>query len=160
MPLFRMAGNPLGRFMSGAVRAVPVVGDFMGAAAELVNPEEPSMVQRAKNALVVGGAGLGVSAATGGLDAVPQIVDLVTEYTGIKGPAKLQQMQRCARMANPDQHLREVAYSEKGGTGYWKGNFTQDVAACEKFMRPSTGAYRPSATPPTLNYVIQGGQMF
>ena len=148
-----MAGAPF-------IKAIPVIGDFYGAAAELLNRSEPSLKQRAKNALVVGGAGLGVSAVTGGLDAVPQIVDLVTEYTGIKGPAKLQQMQRCARMANPDQHLREVAYSEKGGTGYWKGNFTQDVAACEKFMRPSTGAYKPSETPLVLENVIRGGLVF
>ena len=156
MPVNRMAGQAAQKI----VRAIPGLGDFLGAAAELVNPEEPNAAQRTANALIVGGGGLGVSAVTGGLDAVPQMIDLISEYTGIKGPEKLQQMQKCMRAVNPDRHLREVAYSAKGGADYWAADFKRDLAACQPLMRPSTGAYPIEKTPPTLNYVIQGGQMF
>jgi len=53
-----------------------------------------------------------------------------------------------------------VVLSGKGGTGYCAGDFKRDLAACQPLMRPSTGAYPIEKTPPTLNYVIQGGQMF
>jgi hypothetical protein len=140
MPVNRMAGQAAQKI----VRAIPGLGDFLGAAAELVNPEEPNAAQRTANALIVGGGGLGVSAVTGGLDAVPQMIDLISEYTGIKGPEKLQQMQKCMRAVNPDRHLREVAYSAKGGAGYWGDNFTKDIQACQAYTTPGA-AIRPTS---------------
>ena len=142
------------------MRAMPIIGDALSVGFELINPTEPDLLQKVQNAAIIGGAGLGVTAATGGLDAIPQFIDIISRQTGIQGPEKLQQLQRCMTAVSPNRHLEEVAYSGKGGTGYWAGDFGRDLAACQPLMRPSTGAYPIEKTPPTLNYVIQGGQMF
>ena len=84
MPQPRFAGARL-----GFLKALPVVGDVIAVASELANPET-SPAQRVVNAGIVGGGGLVVSAATGGLDFIPQAVDFVNDLTGgPKGTEKI-----------------------------------------------------------------------
>lgn len=134
MPEPRFAGARLGFF-----KALPVVGDIINVASELANPEA-SPAQRIVNAGVVGGGGLLVSAATGGLDFIPQAVDFVNDLQGgPKGPQKLREMQACATVANPDKHLR--ALSTKLGpdqyNNFYETDFVRAADQCGQSMIPS-----------------------
>ena len=121
MPQPRFAGARL-----GFLKALPVVGDVIAVASELANPEA-SPAQRVVNAGIVGGGGLFASAATGGLDFIPQAVDFVNDLTGgPKGPEKLRQLQACATVTNPDKHLR--ALSTKLGPDNYNNFYGTDFA--------------------------------
>ena len=121
MPQPRFAGARL-----GFLKALPVVGDVIAVASELANPEA-SPAQRVVNAGIVGGGGLFASAATGGLDFIPQAVDFVNDLTGgPKGPEKLRQLQACATITNPDKHLR--ALSTKLGPDKYNNFYGTDFA--------------------------------
>lgn len=131
-----MAPKPLIRF----AKAVPFLGDAFAAASELVNPQERSIPQRIINAAVVGGGGAATSAATLGLDAVPQFVQLANEYTGGPvGPEKLRQMQACAPALNAEEHLREIStqVASRRGTGFYANRFAGSLGACGKAFTPA-----------------------
>lgn len=134
MPEPRFAGARL-----GFLKALPIIGDAIAVTTELVNPKA-SPAQRVVNAGIVGGGGLVVSAATGGLDFIPQAVDFYNDLTGgPKGPEKLRQMQACATMANPDKHLR--ALSTKLGPdkydNFYGTDFVRAAEQCGQSMVPS-----------------------
>jgi len=134
MPEPRFAGARLGFF-----KALPVVGDIINVASELANPEA-SPAQRIVNAGVVGGGGLLASAATGGLDFIPQAVDFVNDLQGgPKGPQKLREMQACATVANPDKHLRALA-TKLGPDKYnnfYETDFVRAADQCGESIIPS-----------------------
>lgn len=133
MPKPRFAGARL-----GFLKALPVVGDVIAVASELANPEA-SPAQRVVNAGIVGGGGLFASAATAGLDFIPQAVDFANDLTGgPKGPEKLRQMQACATVTNPDKHLR--ALSTKLGpdkyNNFYGTDFARAADQCGQSMIP------------------------
>ena len=131
-----MAPKPLIRF----AKAVPFLGDALAVGAELVNPQEPSIPQRVINAAVVGGGGAATSAATLGLDAVPQFVQLANEYMGgPRGPEKLRQMQACAPALNAEEHLRELStqVGSGRGSGFYANRFAGSLGACGKAFTPA-----------------------
>ena len=104
MPEPRLAGQRL-----GFARALPFVGDLIGAGLELSDPDA-SPNQRLVNAGITTGGGILSSIATGGLDLIPQVVDTVNQMIGgPKGPEKLRQMQACATVANADRHFGSFA---------------------------------------------------
>lgn len=130
-----MAPKPLIRF----AKAVPFLGDALAIGAELANPQEPSIAQRVINAAVVGGGGMATSAITGGLDAIPQFVQLASEYTGgPKGPEKLRQLQSCAPALNAEEHFRELSTRAGSGrgSGFYATRFAGSLGACGKAFTP------------------------
>lgn len=136
-----MAPKPLIRF----AKAVPFLGDALAVGAELANPQEPDLIQRAINAAVVGGGGMATSAVTGGLDAVPQFVQLANEYTGgAIGPQKLRQMQACAPALNAEEHLRELSTRAGSGrgSGFYANRFAGSLASCGKAFTPEVRTVR------------------
>ena len=140
MPQPRFAGARL-----GFLRALPIVGDVIAITSELANPQA-SPVQRVVNAGIVGGGGLATSAATGGLDFIPQAVDFINDLQGgPKGPQKLREMQACATAANPDKHLRALA-TKLGPDKYnnfYGTDFARAVEQCGRSGIPSQ--YRTEA---------------
>jgi hypothetical protein len=134
MPKPRLAGARL-----GFLEALPVVGDVFAIATELANPEA-SPAQRFVNAGIVGGGGLLVSGATKGLDVIPQTVDTVNILRGgPKGPEKLKQMQACATIMNPDNHLRALA-TKLGPDKYnnfYETDFVRAAGQCGESIIPS-----------------------
>jgi hypothetical protein len=108
----RMAGtNPglLRRFAS----KLPFIGDAINFGAYLIDSKEPSLEQRVRNAVLVGGGGAAASALTGGLDAVPALVelfgDLGQELNVKKTP--VDPVFQVASPLNVENYLREYAYS-------------------------------------------------
>lgn len=95
---FRLAG----RFL----KAIPFAGDLAVGTAELYNPDEPDAAQRVLNALIIGAGGAGASAATAGLDIIPQLA-------AIAGDTPLENI-------NPETLLRRLSYKlrnvDVGGT--------------------------------------------
>jgi len=134
MPEPRFAGQRL-----GFLEALPVIGDAIAVATELANPKA-SPEQRFVNAGIVGGGGLLVSAATRGLDFIPQAVDFVNDLRGgPKGPEKLRQMQACATFTNPDKHLRALA-TKLGPDKYnnfYETDFVRAADQCGESIIPS-----------------------
>lgn len=131
-----MAPKPLVRF----AKAVPFLGDALAIGAELVNPQERSIPQRVINAAVVGGGGMATSAVTGGLDAIPQFVQLANEYMGgPRGPEKLKQMQACAPALNAEEHLRELSTRAGSGvgSGFYASRFAGSLGACGRAFTPT-----------------------
>ena len=134
MPKPRFAGQKL-----GFARALPFVGDLIGAGLELSDPDA-SPNQRLVNAGITAGGGILSSIATGGLDLVPQVVDTVNQMIGgPKGPEKLRQMQACATVANPDRYLGALA-SRLGPDKYnqfYETEFPRAAQQCGQSMIPS-----------------------
>jgi len=120
-PNIRIAGKVL--------RAIPFVGDAAVAATELIPQsdaqgplkpffsEETDPLQRAKNAALIGGGGLGASALTAGADAIPAVTELigiVGEGLGTpKGPQMLNDMVGCSPALNVEHYLRSGSYGGK-----------------------------------------------
>ena len=112
IPGFRLAG----RFL----KHIPLAGDAGVAVAEMLNPIEASAAQRILNALIVGGGGAAVSAATFGLDAIPQVVATFAD-TPLEG-------------VNYEKILRRLAY--KLGQGKDPGATTgQQLKNIEEWSR-------------------------
>jgi hypothetical protein len=131
---------PIPRPVARFAKAIPFLGDALAVGAELTNPAVRSPIQRGINAAVVGGGGMATSAVTGGLDAVPQLVQLVNEYTGGPvGPEKLRQLQACAPALNAEEHLRELSTraGSGAGSGFYANRFAGSLAACGKGFTPT-----------------------
>lgn len=126
--------NPLRR----VVKAIPFAGDIFTAVSELANPNEPNIGQRLVNAGVVAGGGMATSAATFGADFIPQMVDLVTEFTGEVGPQKLRDLQGCAPALNVDRHLQDIAQraGQAKATDWYKGQMQQALRRCQSAFTP------------------------
>lgn len=122
---------------------MPFVGDAFSVAAELFNPEEADLGQRVRNAAIVGGGGVAASALTAGVDAIPQIVDLVTEFTGKVGPQQIRDIQGCAPALNVERHLRDL--SRRVGTGkateFYKGQMQAALKQCQSAARTTAKDY-------------------
>lgn len=114
-------GDPIrfaGQVGKKLVKAIPFAGDIYATGYELFNEREPNPVQRAVNALIVGGGGAAASAGSGGLDAVPAFIELskyLTEganarYGTSLGPKNLQQLQGCSPALNVEHYLRSASY--------------------------------------------------
>ena len=69
-----------GGFTRKAVRAIPLVGDVVAAGLEFTDTQEP-VRKNALDALIVGGGGALTSAATAGLDFIPQVGAAVLNTT-------------------------------------------------------------------------------
>jgi hypothetical protein len=146
---------PVPKRVAGQIfQKVPLIGDALAVGAELFNPKEPSLRQRAQNAAIVGGGGLAASAATGGLDAIPQIIDLVTEFTGPVGPQQLRDLQGCAPALNVERHLRDLASRIGRGkaTDFYKGQMQAALKQCQATAEPHVKDY--------ARYGAQGGLNF
>lgn len=112
----RMAGEPT--VLKKILNATPFLGDAYVVGSELFNPDEPDPLQRIRNAVIVGGGGLAASALTGGLDAIPQGLELL----GIAGqafedrgwdvpdPPVLHDLVKAAPAFNVEHFLRKFAY--------------------------------------------------
>ena len=110
----RLAGQPGKKLM----KAIPFAGDIYATGLELFNKEEPNPIQRALNAVIVGGGGAAASFASAGLDAVPAFIELSehlmkganTRYDTPLGPKNLQQLQGCSPALNVEHYLRSASY--------------------------------------------------
>lgn len=145
---------PIRRIAGQIGRGLPLVGDAFAVGAELFNPQEPSLKQRVQNAVIVGGGGLAATAATGGLDVIPQIIDLVTEFSGPVGPQQLRDIQGCAPALNVERHLRDLAGRAGQGkaTEFYKGQMQAALRKCQAVAEPHAEAY--------ARYGTEGGLKF
>ena len=102
MPNFRLAGK--------FAKAVPFLSDAYGVALELINPNEPNMGQRMKNAGIVGLGEVGASVLTGGLDFVPDAFELATELGVETDDPVIDRLQKISPLLNPEHYLRKLSY--------------------------------------------------
>jgi len=102
MPNFRVAG----KFM----KAIPYLGDAFGVGLELINPDEPNMGQRMKNAGIVGLGEVGASVLTGGLDFVPDVFEIATELGVETDDPVIDRLQKISPLLNPEHYLRKLSY--------------------------------------------------
>ena len=99
---FRLAG----KFM----KSLPFLGDAAGVAMELTDPNEPDMGQRMMNAGVVGLGEIGASALSGGLDFVPDVLELGTALGIEAGDPIINRLQKISPLINPEHYLRMLSY--------------------------------------------------
>lgn len=114
----RMAGsNPTLRQKLG--KALPIIGDASNFLFYLYPDFMQSGFSRkpteqdVRNAVIVGGGGLAASIATGGLDAIPVVLQILGE-TGEKmglPPSDLDPIFQAAPALNIENYLREYSYS-------------------------------------------------
>ena len=108
----RMAGgNP--SFRKRFLKALPYVGDLINFGAYLVDSNEPSPEQRLRNALIIGGGGALASLATGGLDAIPALMELAGDFGEALDVKKtpVDPAFQAAPILNVENYLREYSYS-------------------------------------------------
>jgi hypothetical protein len=134
---------PVKRIAGQVFRGVPLVGDAFAVGAELFNPAEPDLGQRARNAVVVGGGGLAASALTGGVDAIPQVIDLITEFSGPVGTQQIKDIQGCAPALNVERHLRDLASRIGRGkaTDFYKGQMQAALKQCHSAAKTTAQDY-------------------
>jgi len=108
----RMAGTNPGLLRKFG-RALPFIGDASNFVGYLLDSQEPSLEQRIRNAVIIGGGGAAASVLTGGLDAIPAYVQLAGElgqtYNVRKTP--IDPVFQVAPVFDPNNYLREYAYS-------------------------------------------------
>jgi hypothetical protein len=113
----RMAGG--NSFLRRASRYIPFAGDIVAALVEAADVEgEPDPYQRMLNAGIIGAGGGLVSAATFGLDTIPQIAQAMGEYAverendGYVVPdwPVGTQFSKVAPLINPENYLRILSY--------------------------------------------------
>jgi hypothetical protein len=108
----RMAGTNPGLLRKFG-RALPFIGDASNFVGYLLDSQEPSLEQRIRNAVIIGGGGALASVLTGGLDAIPAYVQLAGNlgqtYNVRKTP--INPVFEVAPVFDPNNYLREYAYS-------------------------------------------------
>lgn len=114
----RMAGgNPSIR--KRFFQSLPVVGDaanfLMYLYPDFFNSgfSKPPTEQDVRNAVIIGGGGLAASLATGGLDAVPAVIEFAGDVGKSLGLPKTdaEPVFQAAPLLNIENYLREYAYS-------------------------------------------------
>tara|TARA_R100000005_G_C4955623_1_gene174287 strand:- start:144 stop:617 length:474 start_codon:yes stop_codon:yes gene_type:complete len=110
--VIRMAGA-VGPGFAKIIKAVPYVGDVVNFGGELMNPNEPDPRQKVSNALSVGLGGAMASTATGGLDFIPAVLQVLGELGEEYGYPKtpLDPVFQAAPAFNPENYLREASYA-------------------------------------------------
>ena len=111
------AGNPSIR--RRVINALPFLGDAANALLYLYPDflnsgfSRPPTEQDKRNALVIGGGGALASMATGGLDAIPAVVELFGDVGKDAGlpPTDLDPVFQAAPLLNVENYLRELSYS-------------------------------------------------
>ena len=107
----RLAGSP--DFLKKFSRSLPILGDLYNVGYYLFDPDEPSLEQRIRNSVIIGGGGALASLATSGLDAIPVVMqtagELGEEYDVKKTP--IDPAFQAAPLLNVENYLREYAYS-------------------------------------------------
>ena len=108
-PLFRLAG--------GLLQGLGYAGDALGYYTESTNPDEESEIQRARNADVIIPGEVAASYLTGGLDFVPDALEMASA-AGLepKEDNFARRIQRAAPLANPEHYLRLYSYYDMGKT--------------------------------------------
>ena len=108
----RVAGANLGLLRRIASK-LPLVGDVYTIVSELTDPDEPSLEQRVRNAVIVGGGGLAASALTAGADAVPAVLQAFGNVGKDQNlpPTPINPVFEIAPLLNVENYLREYSYS-------------------------------------------------
>ena len=107
----RLAGSP--EFRKKFMRSLPLVGDIYNVGYYLADPNEPSLEQRIRNAVIIGGGGALASLLTGGVDAYPAMAEFLGhtgEVLDIK-KTPIDPVFQAAPVLNVENYLREYAYS-------------------------------------------------
>jgi|TARA_R100000081_G_scaffold83438_1_gene51494 hypothetical protein len=102
---FRLAG----KFM----KSIPYIGDAIGVVQELTNPYESDLGQKMMNAGIVGLGEVGASVLTGGLDAVPDALELATALGYEADDPIINRLQKIAPLIQPEHYLRLLSYGGK-----------------------------------------------
>lgn len=106
IPLIRMAGE-VGKYIKRNPLAAG--GDTFAAVSELMNPDEPDPIKRGILAVGVPVLGTAASVATGGFDAIPQLMELagtVGQGAGFPDTQETRNMYGCAPLLNTDNYAR------------------------------------------------------
>ena len=108
----RMAGAKPGLLRRFASK-LPFIGDVYTIVSELTDPDEPSLEQRVRNAVIVGGGGLAASALTAGADAVPAVLQAFGNVGKDQNlpPTPINPVFEIAPLLNVENYLREYSYS-------------------------------------------------
>ncbi len=108
----RMAGGDP-NFRRRFLKVLPFIGDAINFGAYLADSSEPSLEQRIRNAIIIGGGGALASLATGGLDAVPAAIEFAGDVGETLGLPKTdaEPVFQAAPLLNIENYLREYAYS-------------------------------------------------
>ena len=107
----RLAGSP--DFRKRFFKSLPLVGDLYNVGYYLADPAEPSLEQRVRNAVLIGGGGALASLLTGGADAYPAVAELLGHFgeeLDIK-KTPIDPVFQAAPVLNVENYLREYAYS-------------------------------------------------
>ena len=108
----RMAGRDPS-FRRRFLKVLPFIGDLINVGAYLTDSSEPSEEQRIRNAIIIGGGGALASLATGGLDAIPAVIEFAGDAGETLGLPKTdaEPVFQAAPLLNIENYLREYAYS-------------------------------------------------
>ena len=102
---FRLAG----KFM----KSIPYIGDAIGVVQELTNPHESDLGQKMMNAGIVGLGEVGASVLTGGLDFVPDALEIATALGYEADDPVINRLQKIAPLIQPEHYLRLLSYGGK-----------------------------------------------
>tara|TARA_R100001509_G_scaffold35506_2_gene18788 strand:- start:1135 stop:1611 length:477 start_codon:yes stop_codon:yes gene_type:complete len=129
--VFRLAG----KFLPGLSKA----SDALSFYTESTNPDEESEIQRVHNANIVIPGEIAVSALSGGLDFIPDVL----EYASAAGfePKEdnlTRRIQRAAPLLNPEHYLRLLSYYDMGNTDApeFKRTVQKLKSAGEQLLQP------------------------
>ena len=108
----RMAGSDPS-FTRRFLKVLPFIGDAINVGAYLADSSEPSLEQKIRNAIIIGGGGALASLATGGLDAIPAVIEFAGDVGESYGLPKtdLEPVFQAAPLLNIENYLREYSYS-------------------------------------------------
>jgi hypothetical protein len=136
----RLAGSP--EFRKRFVRSLPLIGDIANFESYLRDPSEPSLEQRVRNAVLIGGGGALASVLTGGWDALPALLQAFGEAGEAANLKKtpINPVFEAAPVVNVENYLQEYAYSmdpnreipeSKDSLRRFKKIFTDDLPELE-----------------------------